>query len=70
MATVKVVFHSSQVPNGEPLIFTQPNAIGTREEISTKLAEAMACSSTIGFSSDNCTTIINKNHVAMIEVMD
>jgi hypothetical protein len=70
MATVKVIFHGSQVPNGEPLMFTQVNAIGTREEISTKMAEAVACSSTIVFSGDNYTTIINKNHVAMIEVSD
>jgi hypothetical protein len=70
MATVKVIFHGTQVPNGEPLVYTQLDAIGSREEISTKMADAMACSSTIVFSSDNYTTILNKNHIAMIEVHD
>ncbi len=70
MATIRVIFHGTNVPNGEPLVFTQNNAHGTRQEIAKKMSEAMSCSSTIVFDGDNGTVIINKNHVAMIDVSD
>lgn len=70
MATIKIIFHGTQVPNGDPLIYTQMSAKGTREELTKAMADSMDKPGCIVFSADNTSTIVNKNHIAMIEVFD
>lgn len=72
MTTINVIFHGVSVANGDPLIYTQLVAEGTREEVAKSLVNAMTQSDvkSIVLSSNDKTTVINKNHVAMIEVSD